>query len=551
MIRAWWALLTIPLLTHAQSGQETPVFRSTTRLVQVNVIVRDGKGMPVTDLKKEEFIVTEQGKPQQISFLTIQNAEKLAVPPAKLGKNMFSNMLEQQNGVPSSVSVILLDLLNTPWADLYRAREGIIKYLQQLKPGDRIALYTLSRGLRVLHDYTTDASSLLNRLNNYKGEVMTELGSSQVDPVEVKIMQDLGMEKLLLVRQREADFYTNDRVVNTLKSLEVIAHHLASLPGRKNLVWVSAGFPLNLGFDEIPEVEKVTEKRSFWTEAEAAIRALNDAGVSVYPVDARGLMVNSQIDSSFEGRNLTASPHVMPSRIVPNLDSMMQLANRTGGRVAYNRNDIDGSIRQAIEDARITYNLGYYSTYENQDGRFRDISIKVKRPGLDVRHRKGYFAFRPIQDDEKTRQEQLKTAFWAPIDATAVRVNARVDLIDKPEPNTVHVFVQVDPQSIMLNQQGDRRNGKIDLLIAQKDDRGKLLGKNMIDRVNLALTQKTYAEISKQGLIYQSHFTKEAGAHSLRIIVRDVSTGAIGTLTVPFSQVPFMSVPDAVGAAKP
>jgi len=91
-------------------------------------------------------------------------------------------------------------------------------------------------------------------------------------------MKDMGLEKLLLVQEQQADFYAADRIVNTLKSLEVIAHHLSSLPGRKNLIWVSGGFPLALGTDEMAELGKTRERRSFWTEASIALRALNNAG---------------------------------------------------------------------------------------------------------------------------------------------------------------------------------------------------------------------------------------------------------------------------------
>jgi VWFA-related protein len=533
------------LCLQAQTTLEPLVFRTTTRLVQVNVVVHDRKGSPVSDLKKQEFSLSEEGAPQQIAFFQVQSANQLVARPAKLGKNMFSNMLEQRDGVPASVSVILLDLLNTSWSDIYQARAAIIKYLRQIQPGDRIALYTLSRGIRVLHDYTTDAASLLSKIHSYNGEVMTELASSEVHPDEMKVMQDLGLDKLLQVRQREADFYTSDRIVNTLKSLEVIAHHLASLPGRKNLIWVSGGFPLSIGMDEIPDIGKVRDRRSFWTEASIALRALNNAGISVYPVDARGLITHQEVDASLEGRSL---PGALASKItptVPHLDTMMLLADRTGGRAAFNTNDIENSIRRAIDDARVSYTIGYYSTYDKQDGRFRNIRIKIDRPGLEARYRKGYFAFRPAQATDTDRKEELRTAFWSPVDATAVRVNARVDLVDKPEPNTVHVFVQVDPSSIVLTKRGDRWEGKFDLMIAQKDISGKMLGRNIMNTVELALDEKRYSEASQRGLIYQIHFVRETAANNLRIIVRDLASGAIGTLTVPFSQVPIMQVSDS------
>jgi len=100
---------------------------------------------------------------------------------------------------------------------------------------------------------------------------------------------------------------------------------------------------------------------------------------------------------------------------------MMLLADRTGGRAAFNTNDIQSSIRRAIDDARVSYSIGYYSSYDKQDGRFRNIKVKVDRPGVEARYRKGYFAFGAAQSNDKIRQAELRTAFWTPVDATAVR----------------------------------------------------------------------------------------------------------------------------------
>src|SRR5205823_6308202 len=117
--------------------QDQPlVFRATTRLVQVNVVVHGKDGKPVADLKKEDFTVTEKGKPQTLSFFSVESLGKLPGPPVKLPSNIFSNQLEHRNGVPSSVTVILIDSLNTQWADQAAARKAIIDFLLQVQPTD-------------------------------------------------------------------------------------------------------------------------------------------------------------------------------------------------------------------------------------------------------------------------------------------------------------------------------------------------------------------------------------------------------------------------------
>src|SRR5262249_36338034 len=148
-----------------------PVFRSATRLVQGNVVVHDKHGQPVTALKKEDFTVHEHGKPQTSSFFEMDSAAAVAAPPATpRPADAFTKLPGQRGGVPTGVSVLLLDLVNTSWEDQHRARAGLQTFLQQIEPQDHIAIFTLgSRGLTLLHDYSTDAASLVERLKTAKG----------------------------------------------------------------------------------------------------------------------------------------------------------------------------------------------------------------------------------------------------------------------------------------------------------------------------------------------------------------------------------------------
>ena len=152
------------------------VFRVATRLVQVNVVVHDQHGAPVTDLKKEDFTVLERGKPQSISFFAMESADKLSRPAASLPPHIFSNVFAERAGVPTSITVVLLDLLNTSWVDQQYARRGLMTFLRQVQPQDRIGIYALgAHSLTLLHDYTTDASSLVARLKADDGELPSVL----------------------------------------------------------------------------------------------------------------------------------------------------------------------------------------------------------------------------------------------------------------------------------------------------------------------------------------------------------------------------------------
>ena len=517
--------------------QAPPVFRVATRLVQVNVVVHDHHGQPVVDLKKEDFSIAERGKPQTISFFSMETADRPASPPPPLPPHVFTNVVAQRSGVPTSVTVVLLDLLNTSFVDQQYARKALVKFLGQVQPQDRIAIYALGHhSLTLLHDYTTDAASLVERLNKTTGEIPSALDASTVNLDAQQELQALGLDQLADANQREADFFTAGRIVNTLETLETIAQHLSGVPGRKNLIWLSGGFPLTIGFDEMPDVGSTREQRTFTPEMDAAVRALNNSGVAVYPVDARGLMVTP----GFSADTRRPPPLAARARVSPiqaNIDAMKEIAERTGGRAAYTTNDLARAVRKAIDDARVTYPIGYYSTDETQDGRFRDIKVKVDRPGVDVRYRKGYFAVRPSDASEKTRKAEMRAAVWSPLESTAVAMNARVDIIGSPAAETVRVALQIDPTTIALRKNGDRWNAELDVVYVQEDAHGQVRGDGVTDRLSFALTEPTLNDVLKYGLIRSREFPRRADAVSLRVVVRDADTGATGSVTVPFSQV--------------
>jgi hypothetical protein len=216
---------------------------------------------------------------------------------------------------------------------------------------------------------------------------------------------------------------------------------------------------------------------------------------------------------------------------------MKELASRTGGRAAYNTNDLTRAIRQAVDDSRVTYTIGYYSTDDRQDGRFRELHVKVNRPHVDVRYRKGYFALKPADDTAAARKEQIRGAVWSPLESTSLTINARADLVNQPAPNTVNVIVQIDPAGVTFTRDGDRWKAEVDLVYVQKNERGRLIGNGISDNVTLALTDANHEQAMKNGVVRERVVPRQAGAIAMRIVVRDVGSGAVGSLTIPFSQI--------------
>jgi hypothetical protein len=253
-------------------------------------------------------------------------------------------------------------------------------------------------------------------------------------------------------------------------------------------------------------------------------------------VDARGLMVDGRF--SAENQKVDLKPTLAPGVGVKNQQTMQELASRTGGRAYYNTNDLKSAIRDAIADSDVTYTIGYYPVGEQFDGKFHKIDIKVAdRGGLNLRYRKGYFDQPPAPQDAKKRRVELNDAVYSPIDASGMALVVGM----KPNPqdrSKVDVYVRVDQKSISLEPQGERWQGRLDLLFVQKNDQGKQFN-GTEDTMELNLTRANHDVLVKEGLIYHKPITLAPQAKMLRVVVRDAASGNLGSVTVPFDKISF------------
>ncbi len=527
----------------AQNVQmNTPTFHSTTRLIQVNVIVRH-KGQPVTDLKKEDFKLFDNGKQESIATFSEESSNgKLPASPVKLPPGVYTNKLMSKPGTPQSVTVILLDMQNTggragtAMAQQMFARQQVVKFLQTIRPEDRVGVYLLTgAGLKVLHDYTTDSTGLLRALNAFgDGKTLPDVSQDEAMSFGTD-MVSLGNWVTTGATGMQRDFYMMDRITGTLKVIEFIANHLSSLPGRKNLIWVSTGFPLQIGYNSIREMNDPSRiQATFGDEVTKTVKAVNDANVAIYPVDSRGLVADGRF--SAENQKVNLKPKMSMGPIVENQQTMEELASRTGGKAYYNTNDLKSAIRNAIEDASTTYTLGFYPKDEEYDGKFHKLSVKVEHAGIgyDVRFRKGYFDFENKVSDEKTRKAEIADAVLSPLDSSALGVSVGTARTDKPAPNSMIIRLEVDPDGIGWAPKGDRMNGKLDVFLVQKNDRGNQFN-GQDDTIELNLTHEQYDKMMKSaGLILPDRTVPLVSqASQLRIVVRDNASGSLGSVTVP------------------
>jgi hypothetical protein len=218
-----------------------------------------------------------------------------------------------------------------------------------------------------------------------------------------------------------------------------------------------------------------------------------------------------------------------------NHGTFIELAERTGGKAYYNRNDIDGAVREVFADSKVTYTLAYYPAEPQTKQTFREIKVKVNRPGTSLRHRKGYFSLSDLPaEDARAIEAELRTAVWSPLDATAVAMNARVDLVESGK--QFSVYTQIDPATISLKQSGDRWQGRVDVVFVQKTAEGRVVA-SASDVLTFNFSKAEYSRVLKEGVIYQRDFAARPDAKVMRVVARDAPSGLAGSITVPLDRV--------------
>lgn len=525
------AALLAPALVLPQTDN---VIRVNTRLVQVNVVVQ-GKQGPVDDLTKDDFVIQDHGKPRSIAFFSVDRAKAVAGSPRVPAPNTFTND-PGQGSRPVNVSIILIDGLNTHHADQAYARQQIIKYLEQKFDGkEQVALYALGSSLHVLQDFTSDPVQLTRFLRKYKGI------ATPSDTIDNAPPSNTGNEEMdSMLDEMNAVFEDQAQVNRTLRTysaLEAIAGHVSRVPGRKNLIWMSSSFPLTIGFDDPSAFGNPRrEQRTFSEERERAVRALNNANIAIYPVDARGLVGMPSLSAATAGGGNARNPKPMASMTPKGIDTMQELADATGGRAFYNTNDLATAVHKAVEDSAVTYTLGFYPEPQDLDGRFHEIKLQVKRKGVSARYRKGYLALKDETPGDKEREFMIETALWSPLPSAGITLAGVVRRVDKPEPNLIQFIIAADAHRVRLEQAGDRWTGKIEVIFAQKDREGRVIDA-VRDTVNLNLTATTRDEILRKGMVFTRAVRPKPDLAQLRVVICDYDSGELGSLAIPLAQV--------------
>ena len=515
-----WALAQIP----APSGV---TIRTTTTLVQVSVSAHDTKGRPVEGLKKEDFEVLDNGKPQSIAVFHGERIGGGAAAPVapSVPSGTFTNHLPENPSRRGGYSVILLDWSNTGFRNTARAREKAREMVNRLGPTERIGLYSFDRfGLKVVDEIGSPRAALLEKLKTLIGKqspcYQEQLdGQDDNSPNGDDNMANCGGPTPLA--QEVKSFYVGQRITETLRTFEAIAAHLAGLPGRKALIWISSAFPLQVDLRAAANQifpEAIGGNTLFDSEVGRAMRKLNNADVALYPVDARGLSTDPVI---------SADPVASADRFTwPTMD---YFAERTGGIAFHGRNDLDVGMQAAVEDVQASYTLGFYALQDKSREGFHKLSVRTLRPGVTLRYKEGYYVDAPGKISKDDRKNGVSQALTALMDATAIPI----DIKATRQKNTLKLRVSLRPDALALVQKGDRWQGAVEFITRFAKEDGSESAPPVSRRIEVNLTQRSYEAAQRSGLLFSRTLEMPAKAASLRVLVRNDPSGEIGTLTIP------------------
>jgi VWFA-related protein len=556
-----------PAATQAQQPayETSTVLKVKSRLVVVDVVARDGKGVPITDLKQEDFTVLEDGKEQKLRIFSFQHPEdSLATappqPPAN-GMNVVDNLPHFQPG--RALNVMLLDALNTSRLNQLSMRQAMIKFLDTLPANEPIAVYLLSDRIHLLQDFTTDPAVLKNVVRSFRGNTSPLLAAVSADgspiaPVLPGVAQSLPpqMANQIKAFQDQMTIDTTDqRVQITLAALNSLSRTLSGYPGRKNLIWLSETFPFDVMLSNVAGRASLNS-RNYSPEIARTGNMLSDSQVAIYPLDARGLagsgifnvannsdQYGSSAASSMLGRGMGGQMDRESDDRMAARSTMNDLADRTGGRAFYNRNDLDGAVRDSITDGSTYYTLGYYPENKDWNGGFRNIQIKLKRGGVKLRYRIGYFAVDTAafaKLNPKRQDEEFDDALSLNIPvSTALPFQALVMPPSAKTQNKMIVNYRVDPHALSFEASNDGLqavNMECAVRVFPKKNPDKPV-KTEAQKMGGALNADAYAKIMKGFFPCRDALELQPGDYLLRLGVRDNVTGLIGTanasLTIP------------------
>jgi VWFA-related protein len=541
-------------VSSAHADDEKKVdFKSQTVLVQVPTVVVDKAGNHIHDLKKEDFKLEENGKEQKIAVLEEVTATNAHLTQATNPPGTFSNVT--LNGdAPRNVVVIALDTVNTPFLDQATGRKQLIQYFaDNLNSVPVMAMVVVGgKGVRTISGLTNDPDVLLAALKKVRGELPALQGvdidsqalaassgaNTGIGTIISPAGGGLGGDPAAAIRQfvvqgeATVNGYVQARAIeNTMQAFLSIAWSLSGVPGRKSLIWATGGFPF------IMDSPSAVPGGYLSVLYERAMEALNDAQISVYPVDVRGLVNTSAIADAT--RHGTVSGQGMAVRNEnrawlqgSKVDTLKDFAEMTGGKAYYNSNDLATSFKRAVDDSSSYYLIGYYMDTHNTKPGWRKLKVKVEHKDAEVRARSGFLVTNITMNPELTQQADVGFALTSPFDSTGIPLSVKWGGT-APDGDKKKVGFMLHLPGTGVTILGDSNAYNVDFMAqAVKNDAPPA---NVGSTAKGTFTAEALTKVKSDGIFYNSSFHLPPGDYQVKFVVRDNLSGRVGSVSAPLT----------------
>jgi VWFA-related protein len=532
-------------------------------LVPVRVIVHDGHGHAVGDLREADFEMRQDGKPQVISHFSLQTPESLAAQVVRgtAGDQLEGTMAPNAAAAPGAIMLptrfvaLVVDDAGLPLADMVRLRLAAIRYVEtSVKPSERIALYTVSGQSQV--DFTDDREKIVAQLKTltrrpvgaYDPELSHEclkISFYQADLIQNRHDQNAIAAALedatqcainagapATVAQNEATSDMESTSLQVLQAgelsaqyiirrLDEIVRRVAVMPGQRSMVFMSPGFlTTTQEYDVLRVIDRAAQQNVF-------INTLDSRGL--YTVDAIGDISQPAPLHA----NATTSAMALQYRVDEqrtNSEVLSDLAYSTGGFYFRNNNDLEAGLVQTASEPEVSYLLAFVPADVKNDGKFHTISVKMlTKEKYTVQARRGFFAPKHGKTPDELAKQDIEDAVFSQEEQQGVPVRLNLQYFKTDDTNArLSVMTHVDVSQIHFERAGDRNTDDLTIVAALFDRNGNFLKADQ-KTLEMKLKDSTLDKLHQNGVTVKTNFDVKPGGYLVRLVVRDARASQIAS----------------------
>ena len=542
-MRSFISLLLAAALLQAaprpQSPQPPVTFKVEINYVEIDANVEDTQGNFVRNLTRDDFQVVEDGKPQALTaFSMVDIPIERADPPLFAKTAIPPDTVTNRTPFEGRVFMLVMDDLQTRFNQTARSRAAARQFVERyIGANDVVAVVNTSGFGKGMQSFTSNRQLALRAIDSALGNKADSSTSARLQDYYTN--RDMpGMGSNANASFNEMQRYNNAR--NSIRTLRNIADFMSGMRGRrKAVVFFSEG----VNYDVVDPINN-PHATDVQHEIRELVAAATRSNVNVYSVDPRGL--TSGMEDGIELGGFPTDGSISPTDLMEELrlehDSLRVMADETGGFAVLNQNDFRTGFSRILEDNSSYYVLGYYPTNDKRDGRFRNVEVKVLKPGLRVRARKGYVAPVPGKKKDEPKEPstaktspELHDALDSPIPVSGLTISAFAAPFKGPGNNVaIAMAIEIDGSTLKFTEspQGTY-NDNLEVTLFAADGSGKIKD-GVRDELNLALKPQTYEIVRTGAFRIVRRIQVPPGKYQLRIGARESGAGRVGTVLYDF-----------------